>query len=532
VALLEDAAHLLRRASLDTLLCHWIGSVPFVLTLLEFWNTVTHPPVSDFVCAGAALVLALLLIWMNCWRSIFAGRLHHELSGTVEKPWTRRRVWYLVENQAFLAVTKLLVLPAALVAVFPFASTVAFYRNIPVLAGREDLDMFEVFAKARRLERGDKFQGWLLQFLLLLLSVVTLLNLAVTFGVLPQLVKMLTGYESAFTRSGTSFFENRLFLLFVIGATWLLFDPFVQAVYCLRCFGRESIETGEDLRVALRRVRSAIPKGAPAAALVLALAIPPAVVRAGDSVGPRELEGAVRQAMQSPEYNWRIPPPPISASETPWIILATDRAIAAVQSAMRWVGDKIDRLLRWIFGELGLSPMPLGGQAPGTPHHWSVWLLLSLAAAMAGWVLWRTLSSRRREGGGITARPSATAVRLDDEDLTADRLPEAVWLELAERCLRDGDLRLALRAFYLSHLAWLGREKFLTIDAGKTNREFELELRRRARQSAEARELFSANVRAFERAWYGLHDVHEEDTQDFRQRGEGMKARLTTGVGA
>ena len=33
--LLEDAAHLLRRAPFDTLLCHWIGSVPLALALLS-----------------------------------------------------------------------------------------------------------------------------------------------------------------------------------------------------------------------------------------------------------------------------------------------------------------------------------------------------------------------------------------------------------------------------------------------------------------------------------------------------------------
>jgi len=130
------------------------------------------------------------------------------------------------------------------------------------------------------------------------------------------------------------------------------------------------------------------------------------------------------------------------------------------------------------------------------------------------------------------ARPATVPIRLDDEDLTADRLPEAGWLEMAERCLRDNNLRLALRAFYLANLAWLGRQEFLSIDPGKTNREFELELRRRARQSPAARELFSANVRAFERVWYGLHEVLEGEQQEFRQRAEEMKTLLTAGVTA
>ena len=151
VALLEDAAHLLRSASLETLLCHWIGSVPLALGLLVFWNHLSHPPVADLVCAAESLAVALLLIWMNCWRSVFAGRLHRQLSGAPARPWTRRRVWRLVANQAFLAASKLPLLPIMLLAVFPFARAVAFFRYAAVLADREDLDPPAVISQARRL---------------------------------------------------------------------------------------------------------------------------------------------------------------------------------------------------------------------------------------------------------------------------------------------------------------------------------------------------------------------------------------------
>jgi hypothetical protein len=103
---------------------------------------------------------------------------------------------------------------------------------------------------------------------------------------------------------------------------------------------------------------------------------------------------------------------------------------------------------------------------------------------------------------------------------------------MAERCLSEGNLRLALRAFYLANLAWLGRQQLLTIDPGKTNREFEVELRRKARHSPESNALFAANVRAFERAWYGLHEVTDEDTREFRRRMEEMKTLLNAEVAA
>ena len=179
VALLEDAAHLLRCAPIETLLCHWMGSIPFAVMLLVLWTQVTHPPVNDITCAEESLAAALLLLWMNCWRSVFAGRIHRQLSGAAETRWNGRRIWRLVANQALLAATKPLMLPIALAAGFPFASTVAFYRYAPVLADREELDPLALIAKARRLSRGDQFQGWILQALLLLLGLIAFVNLAV-----------------------------------------------------------------------------------------------------------------------------------------------------------------------------------------------------------------------------------------------------------------------------------------------------------------------------------------------------------------
>jgi len=529
VSLLEDAAHLLRRAPLDTLLCHWVGSAPFALGVLLFWNDQSHNN-SDARCALGALLLALLLIWMSCWRAVYAGRIHRLLSGAADTPWNAQRVTALIANQAFLAGAKLLLLPLSLPAILPFATTVAFFRSATVFADRIDLDPVAVMAKARRLAGIDKYQCWMLQALILLLTFGAWVNVLIACIILPSLIRMLTGYESAFSRSGSSYFENRLFLLVTLGLTWLFFDPFVQAVYCLRCFHGSSVETGEDLRAGLRRIGASVAKGAVAAGLVLALlASQLHVARAADAVGAGDLQQAVRKALESPEYNWRFPPPEKAATDTPWIIQATERAIQAIEKAIQWLWDHFMRFLRWLLGGLDISPMPAGGNAPSAALHWSLWLLAVLVVAVAGVIIWRALSARRRKGAKPSG-PSVAVVRLDDEGLTADRLPEESWLEMAGRAMAEGDLRLALRAFYLANLAWLGRQEFIRIHPGKTNREFEVELRRRTRPFPEAREMFSANIRAFERVWYGLHEAGMEDVQEFRRRSEEIKRILGAGL--
>ncbi|HEY2017838.1 MAG TPA: DUF4129 domain-containing protein [Bryobacteraceae bacterium] len=508
IAVLEDAVHLLRQSPFSTLVCHLIGSVPLALALLRYWNDITNPRTSDAALALESAALALLLIWMNCWRAVFAGRLRRQLSGAPDPPWTRRRIWRLIAGQSFFGATRLPMLAIASLVMFPLASTVAFYRTASVLGDREDLDPMEVMARARRLAGVEIGQSWTLLPILSFLWLLIAVNLAIFLGILPQLVRMLTGYESAFSRSGTFFVLNPLFAMLVLAVSWIAFDPFVQAVYCVRSFQGESMETGEDLRAGLRAI-------ARAAVCLLFLA----VAHASPAVAPGDLEKSVRETVQSHEYDWRLPPAPPSSAKTSWLLRLADRMIAGFKAAGRLISDALDRLVHWLLGDR-LAPQP--GTPPTSGLHWSVYVLMAAVVLAAAWILWRKRHSQRV----VTASAAATSIdpiRLDADDLTPDRLPEESWLELAERCVREGNLRLALRALYLANLAWLGRTGLITINPGKTNREYELELRRRARDRAEARGLFAQNVVAFERAWYGMHDVAGDDLARFRARMDEMR---------
>jgi hypothetical protein len=528
---LEDAVRLLRQAPLATLLCHWVGSAPFALVAMWCWNDLTNPRTLDSTGALESFALALLLAWMNCWRAVFAGRLRRQLSGagtltssagglaagSIPTPWTTGRLWRMVASQSFFGATKLVIMPLAWLTVFPLASTVAFYRNVAVLADREDLDPLQLMAKARKLAGVQTGQSWALLPPLAFLHFLITVNLAIVLGVLPQLVRMLTGYESAFSRSGIYFAFNPLFFLLVIAVSWIAFDPFVQAVYCVRCFRGESLETGEDLRAGLRRIRSGVPAVA-AALLFVAMA-----AHSLAAVPPGELEKSVQQTMQSREYDWRLPPAASSPAQISWPVRLVDHMVAGIKAVSVAIGDAVQRFLHWISGNRQMVPKL--GAPPSIGLHRSLYALIGVVVLAALAILWSRRQARKRTPAGALGG-LASVIRLDAEDLTPDRLPEERWLELADECLREGNFRLALRALYLANLAWLGRREFLTIDAGKTNREYELELKRRARAFPEARGLFAGNVAAFERAWYGLHNVGMEDVGEFRGRVGQMKAIL------
>jgi hypothetical protein len=113
---------------------------------------------------------------------------------------------------------------------------------------------------------------------------------------------------------------------------------------------------------------------------------------------------------------------------------------------------------------------------------------------------------------------------LDDERTGADQLPEDGWLQLARELLGRGELRLALRAYYLASLAHLAERNLIVIARHKSNRDYERELVRRAHAVPELTGLFSANVSIFDRAWYGRHDVTVEGLESFAANVSRMKA--------
>ncbi len=516
--LLDEAVRLLRQASSATWICHLIGSLPFAFSVLAAWSVVTDPHATVAVWALATFVPTLLFVWMNCWRAVYANRLLQQVSG---QP-AHFRIIRLIALQCGFGALKLLALPLAALVTFPFAETVALFRYLPILSLRPELSPSQMIARARQLAGRDRAQAWAILPILLFLQLAVALNLTIVLAVLPQIVRMLTGYESAFSRSGMYFLSNPVFSLLVLAVSWIAFDPFVQAVYTMRYFRAESMETAEDLRIGLRRLRASVP----AAILLMLLAATPASLRA--AVSPDALRQSVQRAAQAPEYDWRLPAPTTAASDS-WLVRLTDRLLSMSHRIGHAIGDALDRFFRWLIDRLN-NAMPSatpGGPAAGI--HGVMYLLIALTLGGIAFIVWW---KRRSQRSGQPAIVSPGPIRLDAVELTADLLPEESWLALAEQSLAEQNFRFALRALYLASLAWLGRRQFLTLHSGKTNHEYEIEMARRSRSYPEARALFTANVAAFERAWYGGHKVAAHEIAEFRERMEGLKKLLSSPLGA
>jgi hypothetical protein len=142
--------------------------------------------------------------------------------------------------------------------------------------------------------------------------------------------------------------------------------------------------------------------------------------------------------------------------------------------------------------------------------------------ALLAFLAWRAWKDRRprRVTGDVAVTPAPDITR---EDLVATALPEEGWLNLARELMEKGELRLALRALYLATLACLARQELITIAKYKSDREYELELRRHSHTQPHLAGVFAENRVLFECAWYGLHEVTPGIMERFSRNQESIR---------
>jgi hypothetical protein len=318
----------------------------------------------------------------------------------------------------------------------------------------------------------------------LLFGFFVFLNWISIFLVGPTLVKMLLGIETAFSRSPGSI-VNSTSVMAAFWMTYLCVDPILKAAYLLRCFYGESRRSGEDLKTELRH---AVPERA--LVLVLAALITmgswamvsraqtqeagPAAERS--SIDPTILDQKIDTVIHESRYTWKMPrtaPPGAEDGILKRFWMATFRFL---RNTIRTVADWIERLLDWIFGDSGQSSKL---SAFDRLSHALPYLLVLLAAGVAiaiGFRVWR----HKKAPVPVVATVVTATPDIADENVGADQLPEDGWSALGRDLLERGEYRLAIRAFYLATLAHLAQRNLIGIARFKSNRDYEIELRRRA----------------------------------------------------
>src|SRR2546423_2732360 len=525
--LIEESVHLLRSCPASAAAWYALGTFPFLSALLYFWADMSRGAFAEEHVTEAALGVAILFAWMKFGHSIFAAKLRAAITGEIAN-FSGRQVARVALFQTIIQPTKLFVLPIAALIALPFARAVAFYENVTALGAGETVG--SLVRDAGRQAKLWPRQNHLGLVLLLLFAFFAFANLALLVLVAPHLFKALTGVESIFTRSGINVL-NTTFLAAVAALTYLCSDPLVKAIYVLRCFYGESLRSGEDLRVELRR--ASLSETRLVALLVgLALLICPIVVRAEShpAVEASELDRSISETTNHPEFSWRMARNPTETAppDSNSFLASVGRGTKSIIKKIgHWIGDFFD----WL-GLHTRRPPAVGLPPPGElksglagSSRMLLYAFLVLASGAAILLLVRVIRHRRGKTDELAAEPlTARKVDLADETVTADQLPEDEWLALARTLIAQKEFRLALRALFLAGLAHLAQQQIVALAKHKSNCEYAAEGRRRAGDQAVVQAAFTQNMVAVERVWYGLHDVTAEMIDRFSANLEQIRA--------
>jgi len=258
IEVVEEAVHLLRGAPLPIHAAYAVGTLPFVLAFLYFWADMSRGAFARQHAALGATGMGLLFLWMKCWQAVFASALRTRVAGHAAAPWTIRRVARLALTQMALQPSGLFAVPVALALLLPFPWVYSFYQNLTA-AGGETGDLGGACKTAGIQANLRPGQCFLLLGMLLLFAILVWINTLAAMAMLPSLLRMLFGVDTAFTQAGMHSVFNTTYLACSFALTYLFVDPLIKTVFVLRCFYAQSVRSGDDLKAELARLRAPSP---------------------------------------------------------------------------------------------------------------------------------------------------------------------------------------------------------------------------------------------------------------------------------
>lgn len=571
--LIEEAVHLLRTAPLSYLAAYYVGALPFMLALLYYWVDMSRGAFSQDHAARGALMLAGLFVWMKAWQTVFASLVRSRLLNQQPPRWTMGRLVRMVQTQMILQTTGLILLPAAIVTTVPYIWVHTWYQNVTILGDGEDDDLWKVTTRAAGLARLWTTQNslliWLLSpalvmmaaalFLVILpvveattpgwtsslvtvyavlftvlmiplspLGLAIALNVGILIQVVPMLLESLFGVENVLTLGGQ--IANPTYYAICCAATYLILDPVQKTAYALRCFYGESLDTGEDLRVALLPfAKSAARTGVLIVAIAFAsLCAAPAVAEDSDShVSPTELNEAIDRVLEQRDFAWRLDRyrGPQDETEKSYLTLFVEAVQQVLVNVFVTIQDWWETFTDWLrsFAPDSHKKTPGSWANWGAVPRYTMYVLLIVLAAVLLVFLARAWLKRGKPPVQVEATPVTLKPDVADESVGADALPEDGWITLARELMERGEWRLAMRALFLACLALLARHELIRVAKYKSNHEYVRELSRRAHSEPEILAAFSQSVAAFERVWYGTHEAGPDLVKAFDEYQQRMR---------
>jgi hypothetical protein len=481
----------------------------------------------------SALGMAFLYIWMKAWHSVFASRLLSDLTGEYPQPFSVLRTFRMVAAQLAIQPFSWFMVPIFSVTTIGLPWVQAFFHSYSITADGNHPDLRSAIKHAWGLSNLWQAQNHVMVFLLLLFTVSIFQGIAILIIAVPFLLNSLFGIETVFTYAGPAALFNSTFFAIAGSLTYLCVNPLIKTAYVLRAFYGQSLRSGADLLAEQRAIEITEEKQEKttsrrlllSSVLILMLFGTANGSEAQKKIAPDQLDKSIDKIIHQREYQWRLPREQQDLKNDHSFMLDSIKGVQ--DTLIRW-SEPFQKFFKkvadWIYNKL--FPTSNNSNAEKIPiSDQSIWVIVLIAAAvlLLGFLLYR-MWRKRHQDEVVTAEAVTIAIPdLKDEATTADQFPEEGWLSLAREYMERGELRLALRALYLSSLALLSRRGILTITKYKSNREYNRELQRKAQTNYDLLNAFQENLFLFERSWYGEHEVNNEILSKFNLNQEKIR---------
>lgn len=506
VELVEEALALLRRTPV-ALAWYLVGAVPFWLSLLWYLSDMTHGAFARQRCLVGALAVAALYIWKRAAQSRAGAWLRAAAVDAIPVQWTWRDWFAIAGLHARYSSWSLFAAVPALLALAPVGWWLAWHETLTGVCDQPSHDVGAAPRRAWAAARSDPGQTHLILGIFSIAAPFIAVNLAIVLLLLPSLVRALFGVRWTFAMHEGWMLQGA-FALIVLAVTHLIVDPSLKATYALHAFSLEARRTGADLRAEWRRCRAAV-----LGVALITVALGPSLASAAPTDPPtasrlsaEDFNAAADHVLARPEFAWRLPKDARPEAHEP---------ASLFELALRWTGRQfamIGRGIRRIFHQieewLRRREAPSGDWLDhGSDTDWvrpTAWAVLIVTATL---LMSGLIRGARRRFPTITSSRTSAAASMDVETILATCRPYDEWSELARQLAAVGDHRRALRAAFLATLSRLSALGWIDVRPARTNRDYRIELERRALVPELVRRQFMQWTTEFERCWYGAHDI-------------------------
>ena len=525
IDVLEDAIYILRRFP-ETLSIYYIGSLPFVLGLLYFCTDMSQNAYGGHHLAGSAFSITLLFIWMKCCHVFFAEDIYRRIDEKILPKRGFKEYIFLISSQTVIHCTGFFIWPVALFLMLPFGSVFAFYHYSSIVK-QTPCDLKMLWDKSWGYANHWSMQNHILISIFMLLYIVVFINIGAALFLAPQLLKVFFAIDSVFVLSGAHFF-NTTFLATAFSLTYLLVNPVIKTAYVIRYFERNSTQYGNDIKIELHFLKAHQQTVLMAIFIVFVSATnlwadQTDLARQGlpaQSLRVESLNNSIDQVLSEREFAWRMPRTAVAGVEQKRSLTKSLVWLQAQIEKIRPMMNKVlERIGKWFskmfIGEPNEPLKPNGQLFKMSKPLYGLIFLITALLAIALIAIWKMRKRKKIIEERPSIFPDITADTIKADDLMVDE-----WLNMANSLLQQGNLRHAVRAFYLGTLSHLAKAQMITIKQYKSNRDYEIEIKRRARDKQQLCMTFSQSIVFLNSAWYGDRSLEAQEVLEFARQQE------------